>query len=510
MNEEIREVTTNNYEEVLEKAKGILKAIESRGFKAYIVNETARKIILKEECSIALLATNAPFDLINMLFSNYETYLIDNLNIAVHFDNVPFIIKKFYRENKDGVIEECDLLDSYLGESDFTINALAMDSKTDIIDNYSGYKDLMKKRLDLVDHKKKKLLRYPSRALELINLVASSGYKVKDSTIRLIKRSRPIKGMAFDEVIKHLEIKNIIEGENKRRALNVLRKTNVYKDIPVFGYGFYEQIKRNEKIDCDEFIVRALVGAKNRKVISDEDIEKALQLTSDYDNSKRIFDFCLSINNGYYSKISLFNAGLDIALKGNKINRSLKLSSLKDKKINKLYKALEVKSPSEIKYFSEDILHEFRNLSVDDVDNILQVIAEKILNKELMNDYYEIKEFVSNFYRGNSSDTPKRYEEKADSNPKIDDYQRDYNEGYKKEEPIRRNYYDLDYQEERLRQRELENLSKELEKETSDIVNIVVRGLDIYEDEKERVAIELKEAYKKILIRNTSKYERLK
>ena len=503
MNENIYK---NSYEEILDRAKYILKAIEARGYKAYIVSETVRKIILKQEASIGLIASNIPFELINTLFSNYETYLIDSFNIAINFEGVPFIIKKFFKENSNGIINESDNLNDFLDECDFTINALAMDSKTDIIDNYYGYDDIKKGRVGFVDLRKKKLLKYPFRALELLNLV-EEGFIVKNSSINLIKRTRPLKGISLSDISNNLNINNIICGNNSKYILKVIKKTDMYKDIPVFGYELLNQIKKNENLDSDTFIAKALIRSYFNETLTKEDFDKALEFAASPVDVKHIFEVAISLNEGHYSKISLLNAGKELALKANHINKALKNKYIKDNKIIKDFDSLIIKSPSEIKYYNEEILHDFRNMSLSDVENVLEVIKIKILDQELLNDYYEIQEFVSNYLINNNKKEQEEKDEIIEENIEKKDYSFSPNN---RENFIKENYERVEREENNFNERELLNLYKTLEKETDEIVNILVRGLDITSSEKEVVKEELKEAYKNILIRNTSKYARLK
>ena len=69
---------------------------------------------------------------------------------------------------------------------------------------------------------------------------------------------------------------------------------------------------------------------------------------------------------------------------------------------------------------------------------------------------------------------------------------------------------EIDDRAKRIQELETNSLILELEKEAERLSQSAIRGLDIYQDEKEKVYLELKEAYKNILIKNTQKYERLK
>ena len=85
----------------------------------------------------------------------------------------------------------------------------------------------------------------------------------------------------------------------------------------------------------------------------------------------------------------------------------------------------------------------------------------------------------------------------------IDKQIEEYRAEFKLKEELKR-------KEEIIQELEENNLLEELEKESDRIARSIVKDLNIYKDEKDKVYNELKEAYRNILIKNTQKYERIK
>lgn len=479
-----------NYKEILEKARIILRAIGNRGYLAYISGESVVNLVLGIDSNSAFLSTNAPLDEVRMLFNGYEVYNIDDFNLAIYYDDVAFIITHFYQEQKDGRKVNCDDLDFYLASCDFSINALAMTQTKKIIDYVGGYKDINKKVLRLTKNRKRKLNNNPIICLEGLRLVSSLGFRGSFKTIRTIRRSKAIKRVPFDKQLEYVGL--MLDSKNYQKCLKYLKKTHIYKYMPVFKEEFYDEIRTKEHLSKDLFIVKALVRCKNDRTIKNDDFDKCLSLSTNPDYYKKVIELALREPKGMFSKLDLFNYGKDIAIKANMVNNLLHLTKRKTKKIEKEYDELIIKDTSEIKYYEEDIIRDFRSLSLVGVGDVLEKIKEGILEGTLLNDYYEIKEFVSGYTRIDEASSSLNKKEEKTSFDTI---------SFKQE---------IDDRAKRIQELETNSLILELEKEAERLSQSAIRGLDIYQDEKEKVYLELKEAYKNILIKNTQKYERLK
>ena len=484
-----------NYKEILEKAKIILRAIGNRGYLAYLGGESVVNAVLGRDSNTATIITNAPLDEVKMLFVGYEKYDIDDFNIAIYYDDVAFVITGFYKEDKNFQKTASNELEDYLASCNYSINALAMTQTKKIIDCFGGYKDTNKKTLRLIA-KKKKLKVYPNITLEGLRLVSDYGFKATLKTVSSIKHSKAIKQISFEKQIDY--VINALDSKYYLKALKFLKKTRMYKYMPVFGEEFYSQSAR-VALDKDVFIVKALVRSKKDNTITNSDFDKCLSFTKEPDYFRKVIELALKEPKGTYKKIDLFNYGKDVALSANMINNLLGWSSKKAKKIEKDYQDLLIKDISEIKYFEEDIIHDFRSLSLSGVTKLLEEIKEGILEGTLLNDYYEIKEFVSKY---TSNDEKAQKIERSVKEIGYSNSNNDYSKSnYERE---------VKNSEDRLYELETNNLILELEREAERFVQNAIRNLDVYQDEKEKVYRELKEAYKKILIKNTQKYERLK
>ena len=485
-----------NYKEILEKGKIILRAINNKGYKAWISEESVINVVMGIDSKTLSLSTNAPLEDVKMLFNGYNTYNINDYSFLIDYDNIQFVIIHLNKYDSKGDRVLCFDLEEYLLSRSFTVKALAMGLDGKITDYVDGYKDIQNRCLRLNKGINKRLKEDPAIILEGLKLASFFGFNVTLSAASQIKRSKAIRKLEYSELVDSLT--SALRSKNKKQVLKYVSKTKIYKYIDILGEEFKHQIKKKQRVDSDTFIQMALVRAKMNGNYNEANYEICLNETTDKDRSERIVELALKSRDGQYTKLDLFNYGLNISLVSNNINYLLGITPRKDKKIKKEYGDLCIKSNADIRYFEEDIIKDFKEISVAGIYDVLEKVKEAILEGKLLNDYYEIKEFVSQYAYNerNFINSTKKVEEKEET--------------VNNDEEIFKLKEELKRKEEIIQELEENNLLEELEKESDRIARSIVKDLNIYKDEKDKVYNELKEAYRNILIKNTQKYERLK
>lgn len=473
------------YKEILEKANVIIHAINKKGYTSYLRGATVRNIILKKDIEEVEIITNMPFEDIIPFFYGYESYKINDNSIAVMYDGTPFIIDRSIVKDNSGSYRETDDFSECLSNEYFSIDTLFMDENSNIIDYYGVYKDIVKGRISFFNKTKKEIKIKPEKMLEVIALSSLLDFKLSKKTLRMIHRCN--NSVTLIESSKKLSyLKKILTSENIKRTCNYLVKTKIIDNYLLVKDEILSLRRgKNHNISFDTIVIKALV---RKKVLdfNNKNIKDLLDLT-DSEVSKKIISLAIKYPKSDFSKLDLYNNGLEICLKSNNINNLLGNTNKKNRKIEKEYEDLIIKKDEEIKYFGDKILQDYKNISLESLESLLEKIKDKILNNELLNEELEIQEFVYNYIVSSEKKEVKEIEKKEETLFKIENIDST-----------------------KLIDSEEEALLKALEKEAIDLANLVVRSLDVYQEEKEKVIEELKEDYKKILIKNTSKYARLK
>src|SRR5699024_10845859 len=142
----------------------ILDKLESSGFESYIVGGSVRDILLGKEPNDFDIATNAKPEDIENIFQDNKTIDIGKElgTIKILLDKEEVEVTTFRTEGNyiDGSRPEwvkfVPAIEDDLSRRDFTINAIAYNKKTGIVDPFNGVKDLEKKIIRSVGNPKER------------------------------------------------------------------------------------------------------------------------------------------------------------------------------------------------------------------------------------------------------------------------------------------------------------------------------------------------------------------
>ena len=255
-----------DFRKVIEKGKHIIKIITNTAYEAYFTGETVRNILLNNDLDSAEISTSASLDYLEQVFVDFETARVKSNVLAIYHDEIVFIIRPFqaeYRKNnkEKAILRNGDDLFSDLKTRVFTIDALAMTVDGKITDIFDGYRDVNRKKIKFVGNGKLKLLDNPLNSLEAIKLASELGFKVDYDSFSAIKRNRPLKGIALEEMLPYID--RILSGEHFKTAIFYLVSSKMHKDIPILGEEFFSLNKKLQKIDRDLIIAKAVLGVSD-------------------------------------------------------------------------------------------------------------------------------------------------------------------------------------------------------------------------------------------------------
>jgi len=190
----------------------ILKKLEKYG-KAYIVGGAVRDIISGEkEPDDIDISTNVPMEKIESMFDTHDIGANKDFGIVViKYKSESYEIAQFRRDGTytDGRRpDKIEVLASFKGDAerrDFTINAMAVDSKGNIIDYFDGTKDIKNKLLKTVGDPDKRFSEDYLRMLRAVRFSSRLGMDIDPDTASAIKRSSiNIKKISPERISKEL------------------------------------------------------------------------------------------------------------------------------------------------------------------------------------------------------------------------------------------------------------------------------------------------------------------
>ena len=264
-------------EKVPKKIQNIIKTIEKAGFEAYLVGGCMRDLLRDQKPKDWDVATNAKPEKIESLF---EKTFLDNKfgTVKVRVESkdeslkeveiTPYRIDEKYSDKRHpDKIKWTDDIKEDLARRDFTINAIAgrlNKSKLEIIDPYSGQKDIEKKIVKAVGDPKERFSEDSLRMMRAVRFASVLGFKIEKETEKAIKENAPWLQAISKERIRD-ELMKIIMCPRAAEGVDVLRETGLLKYIiPELLEGYEVDQNKHHIYDCYEHSILSLKYAAKK------------------------------------------------------------------------------------------------------------------------------------------------------------------------------------------------------------------------------------------------------
>ena len=203
-----------------------LNLLEEKGYEAFLVGGAVRNHLLHKTISDYDITTNADPNAIKMIFSNYNTYDIGKKlgTVVVVINKVKIDITPFRKEGnytnhrRPETIEFATNLKDDLKRRDFTINALCLNSKSEIIDLYKGIDDLNNRIIRCIGNPDQRFHEDGLRILRALRFKTKLNFTIETKTNK--------------SLFKNKDLLNYISQERKKdELLQILSSRNCFNTI---------------------------------------------------------------------------------------------------------------------------------------------------------------------------------------------------------------------------------------------------------------------------------------
>lgn len=218
----------------------VLHKIEKSGYKALLVGGSIRDIILgNSNISDFDIATNAPMNVLEKIFKTYDIGKSRDFGIVVVKESgFSFEVAQFRTDGKyiDGRRPESVIITGSFQDDaarrDFTINAMAVNSKGEIIDYFDGKKDIKNKILKTVGDPRERFGEDYLRMMRLARFSSKLGFDIdKDTKKAAQKFSTNIKELAPERIRTELMKAAGQSGDKFAEYILTLDKLKILKHI---------------------------------------------------------------------------------------------------------------------------------------------------------------------------------------------------------------------------------------------------------------------------------------
>ena len=224
--------------ELPKSVKDILEKFDKGGYEIYIVGGAVRDIIMGRITNDWDFTTNAtPEEMLKIipggLYNNqFGTVFTDNPDDPQR----PHEITTFRKEegysdyrHPESVTWGKSLKED-LARRDFTINAMALDQKFNIIDLYKGQEDIKNKLIRAVGDPNERFSEDALRMMRAVRIAAELGFLIEDKTFEAIKKNAPLINKIAKERVKD-EFFKLLSSPNPYDGMILFRNSGLMQEI---------------------------------------------------------------------------------------------------------------------------------------------------------------------------------------------------------------------------------------------------------------------------------------
>ncbi|MDU6572706.1 MAG: CCA tRNA nucleotidyltransferase [Gemella haemolysans] len=227
----------NNFRKKFNGAIDVLEKFNKAGYEAYFVGGCVRDFLLGCEFSDIDITTNALPKEVKTIFRKSIDTGIQHGTVTILVDGESYEVTTFRTEDDyidhrtPEKVEFVSNLRDDLDRRDFTINAMALDSKGNLYDYHNGKKDLTNKIIKTVNNPNERFFEDALRMLRAFRFSSKLGFEIEDSTLDAIKKNAELIKFVSVERITN-EFKKLLAGIGSKRSLELLLDSKLNTYIP--------------------------------------------------------------------------------------------------------------------------------------------------------------------------------------------------------------------------------------------------------------------------------------
>lgn len=227
-----------------ENVQEILTKLKENGHQAFIVGGCVRDSLLCKTPNDWDITTSAlPYEIKNIFNKTIDTGIAHG-TVTVIYNGYPFEVTTFRKdgEYKDSrhpeSVEYTNDIVADLSRRDFTINAMAYNKDSGLIDPFSGVNDLNCSIVRCVGDPDVRFTEDALRMLRAVRFSAQLSFDIDKNTIKALnKKSADIKKISVERIRE--ELNKILLSDNVISAFSLLHETEILKYIlPEFDLCF--------------------------------------------------------------------------------------------------------------------------------------------------------------------------------------------------------------------------------------------------------------------------------
>lgn len=373
----------------------VLKLIHMNGYEAFFVGGFVRDNLLGLESNDIDIATNALPSQISNIFKVTNSGIKYNC-VTIKYDEYSFEtttyrLEKAYHDNRHPVYETANLLVDDLKRRDFTINAMAMDVDLNVIDLFGGQEDLKNRLIRTVLNPQRRFTEDALRMLRAAYFAAKLDFEIDKDTLNAMRQcSNLVQSLTIDRICWELE--KLFKSKHSLKGVNYLVQTNIAPYLKEFKTGIYFVNEQNlTDLTWEEFLMICFYDCVDKL----NDVHFKSNISS---KIKTAIELAKSNVKNNFSKLDLYENGLESILLASKVNALLKGSLNKSDEFITSYHNLSIKSLGDLAVRGQDIISTVVIRDNKQIGIILDDVLKMVINNKLPNDKENILKYIKKHY----------------------------------------------------------------------------------------------------------------
>jgi tRNA nucleotidyltransferase (CCA-adding enzyme) len=390
---------------IFEKAVPLIERIEQAGYEAYFVGGSVRDYLIKRPINDVDIATSATPQEVKQLFRQTVDLGIEHGTVMVIFEGIPYEITTFRTESeykdfrKPEKVQFVRSLREDLNRRDFTMNAIAMNRKGEVIDPFNGHQAILDRKITAVGAAEERFSEDALRMMRAIRFVSQLSFSLDDSCCEaLIKLGSLLNYIAVER--KTSEFEKLLIGKDRIRGIHLLNKTELFRYLPGLD-SFEHELKVLTQFACQELELEEmwslLVYCLKLPISEVGNFLNQWKLpVKKIREIQAIYQWTLYRMDHDWSKIDIFHAG-----KANMVQAQRLCNVLLFKETNETvnhcleqYEDMPIKSRSEVAFSGTDLMELLNRPAGPWIKDYLSKIEKTILEGKLVNQPEKIREWV--------------------------------------------------------------------------------------------------------------------
>ena len=217
----------------------VLQTLKNAGHEAVFVGGSVRDLVLGKEISDVDIATSATPEEVKSLFSHTVDVGIEHGTVLVLHHHDSYEVTTFRTEGTYQDFRHPDSvtfvrsLEEDLMRRDFTINALAVNDKEEIVDYFGGIEDLEREIIRCVGNPMERFNEDALRMMRAVRFAGQLGFKIESDTFNAIRALKANLERVAVERMK-VEFEKMILSPYRALAFKAFVESELYHTCPDF------------------------------------------------------------------------------------------------------------------------------------------------------------------------------------------------------------------------------------------------------------------------------------